>query len=226
MREVLVVSAHPDDEVLGVGATIALLRARGARVTVVVVTDGSSSQYPGDAAVADRKNAEMAAAHAVLGTDELLHWDFPDMRLDTVVHVDLNRAFEDLLGKRRFDTVFVHHSGDLNLDHVLVHRSVLVATRPHPEQSVRTVLSYHVNSSTEWGFGGGAVPFVPNVFVDATETIDRKLAALRCYVTELRPWPHPRSIEAVDARAQVWGSEAGYERAEGFMLVRHRVARV
>ncbi len=221
-KEVLVVGAHPDDEVLGVGGTIPLLRERGANVTVVIVTDGSSTQYAGDEAVKEVKSENLLAANRIIGTDDVRHWNFPDMRLDTVVHVELNQAFERLLDEKAFDTVFVHHAHDINLDHQMIHRSVMVATRPAPGQTVRRILSYHVNSATEWGARSPHTAFFPNVFIDISRTIQKKLDALKCYGVELRQYPHPRTLEAVANRAKVFGAEVGYEYAEAFNLLLYR----
>jgi LmbE family N-acetylglucosaminyl deacetylase len=221
-KEVLVVGAHPDDEVLGAGATIPLIKAAGGRVTVCIVTDGSSAQYAGDEETRREKDANLLAANEILGTDEVIHWDFPDMRLDTVAHVELNQAFERLFATRRFDTVFTHHAGDVNLDHQAIHRSVLVATRPAPGQTVKRILSYHVNSATEWGARSEQNQFRPNVYFDVGATIQQKLDALKCYGVELRKFPHPRTLEAVEYRARVWGSEVGYEYAEAFKLLLYR----
>ena len=221
-KNVLVVAAHPDDEVLGVGGTIPLIRARGGRVTVLIVTDGSSAQYAGAPEIGQQKDQSLQAAHRVLGTDEIVRWDFPDMRLDTVEHLKLNQAFEALIHERAFDTVFVHHAGDINLDHQLIHRSVLVATRPMPGQPVVSLLTYHVNSATDWGSRSGKHSFGPNVFVDIESTIQTKLDALQHYAVELRDYPHPRSIEAVENRAKVFGSEVGFRYAEPFQMLWHR----
>lgn len=221
-KDVLVVGAHPDDEVLGVGATIPLIKAAGGRVTVCIVTDGSSTQYSGDAVTRREKDGNLLAANEILGTDEVIHWSFPDMRLDTVPHVELNKALEDLLGKRSFDTVFVHHAHDVNLDHQAIHRSVLVAARPTPGQSVRRILSYHVNSATEWGARSEQRQFCPNVYFDVSTTIQKKLEAMKCYGVELRKFPHPRTLQALEHRARVWGSEVGYEYAEAFKLLLYR----
>lgn len=218
-RNVLVIAAHPDDEVLGVGGTIPLLKAAGARVTVAIVTDGSSTQYAGDAAIARRKAAQLAAANRVLGTDEVVHWDLPDMRLDRVAHVELNQRFEQLIGAGRFDTVLVHHHGDVNLDHRMIYRSVLVAARGVPGQPVERLLTYHVSSSTEWGQDRPERAFVPNLWIDIGSTIEQKLAALKAYTDELRPYPHPRSPEGVEAVARAFGVQAGFTHAEPFRLI-------
>lgn len=222
MKNVLVAAAHPDDEALGVGGTIPLLKQAGCRVTVVVVTDGSSSQYAGDTAIAQRKEQQLREANRILGTDEVILWTFPDMRLDEVSHVELNRSFEKLIGERRFDTVFTHHHGDMNLDHRLIYRSLLVAARGAPGQPVNRVFAYYVNSSTEWGGERAENAFVPNVFVAIEQTIDRKLAALRAYTDEIREYPHPRSAEAVEIMAKAFGMQAGFTYAEPFRLVMAR----
>lgn len=222
MQNVLVVAAHPDDEVLGVGGTMPLLKQAGGRVTVIIVTDGSSSQYEGDAETLRRKHQQARNANDLLGVDELLQWDFPDMRLDTVPHIELNRAFEAVIDEQQFDTVFVQNGEDVNLDHLAVYRSILVATRPVPGQPVRSLLSYHVNSSTEWGSRTQGTIFCPNYYIDISSTIQQKLDAMICYEDELRPAPHPRSLPAIRSRAEVFGSEIGVSHAEGFKLLLHR----
>jgi len=220
---VVVIAAHPDDEVLGAGGTIARLAHEGVPVTVAVVTDGSTTQYVGDDAILERKSKSLVEAARILGVRETVHWNFPDMRLDTVEHVVLNRAIEELIEDTKCDTIFVHHAGDVNLDHQLVHRSVAVATRPHPGQPVKNVLTYEVNSSTEWGARAPRAMFWANFFVDISATIQPKLRALECYTDELREFPHPRSVIAVEARARVNGSAVGCEFAEAFHLMLGRV---
>jgi len=221
-RNVLVVAAHPDDEVLGVGGTIPLIKRQGGRVTVVIVTDGSSTQYAGDAEILERKKDHADHANRILGTDELIQWDFPDMRLDTVEHCRLNQAFEDLIRREQFDTVFVQNGDDINLDHQLVYKSVLVATRPAPGQPVRRLLSYQVNSSTEWGGRTQTTVFCPTVFFDISSTLELKLAAMSVYEDEVRDYPHPRSLAALRHRAALHGCEVGYENAEPFKLLLYR----
>jgi N-acetylglucosamine malate deacetylase 1 len=225
MRNVLIVAAHPDDEILGVGGTIPRIKACGGRVTVLIVTDGSSTQYPGDDGVPVRKADQLREANTIVGTDHVVQWEFPDMRLDSVEHQRLNRAFEELIRDEGYDTVFVHNADDINLDHRLTHHSVLVATRPLPGQPVERLLAYQVNSSTEWGGRTDRTIFVPNVFVDVTDTIEQKLAAMAAYTDELRPYPHPRSIQALRERAAVYGSEVGVAFAEPFRLLLARVGR-
>ncbi|TWT87097.1 1D-myo-inositol 2-acetamido-2-deoxy-alpha-D-glucopyranoside deacetylase [Pseudobythopirellula maris] len=218
----LIVAAHPDDEVLGVGGTIPLIRRSGGKVSVLIVTDGSSAQYESDREILVRKQGQAAEANRLLGVEELIHWDFPDMKLDTVPHIDLNRAFERLFADNKYDSVFVQSVGDINLDHRLINHSVMVAARPTPGQPVRALLSYFVNSSSEWGARAPHTTFCPNYYIDIGETIETKLQAMAAYADELRDAPHPRSLEAIRQRAAVMGQEVGYHYAEAFHLICYR----
>ena len=218
MTRVLVIAAHPDDEVLGMGGTIATHTARGDVVRVLVVTDGSSSQYPGDKEIRARKDEEALRAAAELGVEDYVHLDLPDMRLDTLAHVEVNKVVEEHIGDFAPQVVFAAHP-DVNLDHRVLFDSVAVATRPTPGQSVRRLLTYAPTSSTEWT-PAGLNWFVPNWFVDVTATLDRKIAAFAHYETEHRAYPHPRSERAIRAAAAYHGSSCGCEYAEPFVLVR------
>jgi len=218
MTRVLVLAAHPDDEILGMGATIALHADRGDEVRIVCVTDGSSTQYPGDDELRERKYGEARRAAAELGVDDYVHLTLPDMRLDTLAHVDVNKPVEEQVRDFRPEVVYTPHP-DVNLDHRALFDSAIVATRPVPGQVVRRVLTYAPTSSTEWT-PAGRNWFVPNWFVDVGETIERKLAAFACYETERREYPHPRSERALRAHAEFFGASCGCEYAEPFVLVR------
>jgi LmbE family N-acetylglucosaminyl deacetylase len=218
MTRVLVLAAHPDDEILGMGGTIALHFERGDEVRIVCVTDGSSTQYPGDTALGERKADEATRAAAELGVEDYVHLALPDMRLDTLAHVEVNRPVEQQVRDFRPAVVYTPHP-DVNLDHRALFDSAVVATRPLPGQVVRRVLTYAPTSSTEWT-PAGRNWFVPNWFVDVTATMQRKLAAFACYETEQRDYPHPRSARALEAYARFYGSSVGCEFAEPFVLVR------
>jgi N-acetylglucosamine malate deacetylase 1 len=218
MSRVLVLAAHPDDEVLGMGGTIAVHVDAGDAVRIVVVTDGSSTQYPGDAEVRARKEDEALRASAELGVTDYVHLDLPDMRLDTLPHVEVNRVVEEHVADFAPQVVYTPHP-DVNRDHRALFDSVAVATRPTPGQPVRRFLTYAPTSSTEWT--PAAVNwFVPNWFVDVSGTIERKVAAFAHYETERRDYPHPRSERAIRAAAAFYGSSCGCEAAEPFVLVR------
>ncbi len=216
--KVLVLAAHPDDEVLGMGGTIALHTKRGDAVRIVVVTDGSSTQYPGDPDARTRKDAEAVKAAAELAVTDYVHLDLPDMRLDTLAHVEVNAIVEEQLREVTPDVVYTPHP-DVNHDHRALFDSVAVATRPTPGQPVRRVLTYAPTSSTEWT-PAALNWFVPNWFVDVTETLERKVASFAHYETERREYPHPRSERAIRAAASFYGSSCGCEYAEPFVLVR------
>ncbi len=218
MRRALVFAAHPDDEVLGMGGTIAVHTDRGDEVRVVVVTDGSSTQYPGDDELRARKEREALAAAAELGVADYVHLDLPDMRLDTLPHVDVNRVVEEHVEGFRPEIVYTPHP-DVNRDHRALFDSVAVATRPTPGQPVRRVLTYAPTSSTEWT-PASLNWFVPNWFVDISTTLERKVASFAHYETERRDYPHPRSERAIRATAAHYGASCGCEHAEPFVLVR------
>jgi N-acetylglucosamine malate deacetylase 1 len=216
---VLVVAAHPDDEVLGMGGTVAVhALLRGDAVRILCVTDGSSTQYAGDAVKREQKNAEATRAAAVLGVEDFVHLDLPDMRLDTLAHADVNRVVEEHVRDLQPEIVYTVHP-DVNRDHQALFDSVAVAVRPLPGQVVRRLLTYAPTSSTEWT-PAGKNWFVPNWFVDISGTLERKLEAFACYETEARPYPHPRSSRAITAHAEFFGATSGCEYAEPFVLVR------
>ena len=217
---VLVLAAHPDDEVLGMGGTLCLhAAAQGDAVRVVCVTDGSSTQYPDDMATRERKNDEAKRAAAVLGVEDYVHLDLPDMRLDTLAHAELNGVVEEHVREVGPVLVYTAHP-DVNTDHRALFDSVAVATRPTPGQAVRRVLTYAPASSTEWT-PAATNWFVPNWFVDVTATLERKLEAFACFETERRDYPHPRNDRALRAHAEFYGASVGCEYAEPFVLVRN-----
>lgn len=223
-RVVLVVAAHPDDEVLGCGGTVARLAQENHEVHIAIMGEGITSRHPcreeADANHLTRLHQQAQAAASKIGAKDVIHFKLPDNRLDTVPLLDVVKLVEDLVGKLKPEVIYTHHPGDLNVDHGVVHRAVLTATRPMVGQCVREIYAFEVPSSTEWAFHRLAPSFCPNVFVDVTGTLEAKLAALACYGTETRQFPHPRSPEALRAIATRWGSVVGCQAAEAFELVR------
>jgi len=222
--KVLVVAAHPDDEVLGCGATAARLVAEGDDVHFAILGEGMTSRH---AAREDADSAQLATLHrqahaaaARLGVKNVLMHRLPDNRLDQVPLLDVVKIVEELVDRLKPEIVYTHHGGDLNVDHGVIHRAVLTATRPVAGQPVREIYAFEVPSSTEWAFQRLEPAFRPNVFVDVTHTLEMKIAAMECYGTEVRKFPHPRSAEALRAIAVRWGSVAGCGAAEAFELVR------
>lgn len=218
-NKILVIAAHPDDEILGVGGTIPKLVQMKKQVDVLIFTDGSSTQYFDNDAILEDKFGEAKEANDVLGSKVLPRLDFPDMRLDTIAHVDKNIALGKIISSGGYDTIFVQDRNDINKDHNELYESTMVACRPYPGQKVKHLLSYYVNSSSEWGNLLKKAPFNPNVFIDISETIAMKLSAMEKYKTEMRDYPHPRSSEAIRTSAKYFGNMVGTEYAEPFHLV-------
>lgn len=213
---VLVVAAHPDDEALGCGGTIAKWAAAGRPVHVLLMADGEMARDDATGAGCEVRRAAAKDACATLGATVEQLW-FPDNRMDSVDLLDVVKAIEARIAKIQPTTVLTHHAGDVNVDHRVVHQAVLAACRPQPGHPVRELLYFEVPSSTEWQTPS---TFAPNYFVDVSETMGAKFDALAPYVRELRSWPHPRSYAGVDHLARWRGATAGYDAAEAFMVGR------
>jgi LmbE family N-acetylglucosaminyl deacetylase len=155
-----------------------------------------------------------------LGAKEVTFYDLPDNRFDTLPLLEVVKIVEDLIEMIKPQVIYTHHPGDLNIDHVVTHRAVITASRPQGGVPVKAIYAFEVPSSTEWTFGQTLPPFRPNVFVDISETVERKVKAMSMYETEIRSFPHPRSPEALRVIARRWGSVVGYQAAEAFELIR------
>ncbi len=212
-RRVLVLAAHPDDEVLGCGGTVALHVERGDAVTAVIACEGQSLRYQADGGpLASHSHAAAAA----LGVQDLRLLGFADQRLDTRTLTEVIAPIEAIVRDVRPQVVYCQYGGDLNRDHQLLFQAALVATRPI-EGCIEAVLAFDTASSTEWAYPR---TFVPDTWVDVSRTLEKKLDAMACYESELREWPHPRSLRALSSRAQACGSQCCMEAAEAFMTVR------
>lgn len=212
---VLVVGAHPDDEVLGAGGTIRAHTANGDEVHVLIVTEGATAQYDDESLVAQKREEAQECANR-LGVANIHFGDLPDMRLDDCAHVEVNAVIEDAVSRIAPDIVYTHSPTDVNRDHKEVYDSTMVATRPG--SGVDRVLAYEVPSSTDWG--GEDTPFNPTVYIDVTDHLETKIEAFRAYDSEQRAPPHPRSADVLRALATVRGAAAGYRAAEAFVLAR------
>jgi LmbE family N-acetylglucosaminyl deacetylase len=215
---VLVIAAHPDDETIGAGGTIARHVAQGDKVYWGIVTQGSRTL---------RSELELAAARAqvlevqqVLGIKELFFCGFPTVKLNTVPYRELSSALQRVVDQVRPDVVYTTSPSDVNQDHRIVYDCTLVATRPLPGCSVRRLLAYEIGTTARFGLPAGCSPFVANVFVDISEYLDKKLEAMSCYKTQLREYPHPRSLEGLRVLAAERGLSVGLKAAECFQLVR------
>lgn len=228
MKRVLVIAAHPDDEVLGCGATMARHVQLGDEVHVVILAEGATSRderRDRDQRMSDLSQLAEAAhkANEILGVTSLTMHDFPDNRMDSVDLLDIVKTVESCMDRIKPDIVYTHHTGDVNIDHRCTHDAVVTACRPFPQQSAHILLFFEVPSSTECRPPGSAQPFMPNWFVDISCTLSCKVKALQEYATEMRPWPHSRSYEAVEALARWRGTSVGVEAAEAFVVGRNLV---
>ena len=222
-RDIAVIAAHPDDEVLGCGGTIAKHVAQGDRVHILILAEGATSrdQRRIEAARVRELDALMAAAReaaSILGACTVEFGGFADNRMDGVELLDVIKVVELFVAKRRPHTVYTHHAGDMNVDHLITHRAVSTAMRPLPGADFVSLLYFEVPSSTEWGSISCGQPFVPQWFEDISPFLDKKLLALQAYRVEMREFPHPRSPETVQALSRLRGSSAGVNAAEAFML--------
>jgi len=219
-KRILVVAAHSDDEALGCGGTIARLVAEASDVHILFLADGEKARGTTESeAVAERRSMAQAAA-AILGANAPTCLDFPDNRLDSVDLLDLVQAVERHAAPVRPEIVLTHFPADLNVDHRLCAQAVLTAFRPLPGQTVRSILAFEVPSSTEWQFRGAAECFAPNAFFDISDQLETKLAALKSYEKEMRPFPNARSMEAIEALARWRGATIGVAAAEAFVVLR------
>lgn len=222
MKKILAVVAHPDDEVLGCGATLARLIKEGYEANTLILGEGVTSR--------DKKrdtknrNKEILAlkeqakkANKILGIKEVFFYDLPDNRFDTLPLIEIIKAIEEVKFKVKPDIIFTHYGKDLNIDHQITYNAVITATRPIKGETVKEIYSFEIPSSTEWNC---PLSFNPNIFFDVTETIDIKLKALQVYISEIRDFTHPRSEEFIRLNSKLWGVKTGLTNVEVFQSIR------
>ena len=227
-KAICIVAAHPDDEVLGCGGTIARYVAEDYEVHVLILAEGVMARFAG----VDREGkasdlvslaGQSEAAHRILGTTSLELLSFPDNRLDSVDLLDVIKAVENFLDKHNPEFVFTHHAGDVNIDHRIVHQAVTAACRPiGARRNLQGLFLFEIPSSSEWQLPGMYPAFVPNLFIDIETYFPQKIASLGCYESEMRPFPHSRSYEAIEALAKWRGASGGFFAAEAFCVGRLR----
>lgn len=215
---VLVLAAHPDDEILGAGGALARHARAGDEVHAMVISDGAASRY-GDGMVEELQE-QARRASAEIGFASLRLEALPDQRLETLPLIELTQRLEAVIDELRPDIVYTHFPEDVNNDHRVVARAAWTACRPYRAPFVRRFLVFDTASSTEWAWPLTGSAFSPNNYVDITETLDVKMRAIACYKSELREYPHPRSERALRERAAFWGSHIGRAAAEPFILLR------
>jgi LmbE family N-acetylglucosaminyl deacetylase len=201
-RSILVVAAHPDDETLGCGATIAKHVASGDRVTVLIEKLWEDAQ----------------AANDILGVHKLIIRDLPDIKMNAIPMLDIVHLIEEVTREVAPSIVYTHHHGDVNTDHQTVSKAMQAVCRPMKKTTVNRAYAFEVPSATNWNFRHQE-QFTPNVFIDVSETIEKKISAMERYRSEVRDFPHPRSRTYLSSLAKVRGGQVGYQAAEAFELI-------
>ncbi len=224
-RSILAVVAHPDDEVLGCGGTLARYATEGCNCHILILSEGVTSRdnkrnLKKRAFELKRIKIQAQKAAKILGVKTVNFNYFADNRMDSVDFLEVVKAVEKIVKKTKPVIVFTHNSSDLNIDHSITAKAVVTATRPVPGISVKEVYSFEVPSSTEWAFPEKKNVFVPNNFIDISNSLKIKIRALEAYPSEIRKFPHPRSKEAVISLAKTRGAQAGLKAAEAFCLIR------
>lgn len=223
MKKVLVIAAHPDDELLGVGGTIRKLADQGIICRAVIIGEGitSRSNARSEADAQDLVNLKEDARKAanIVGYETIDFCELPDNRLDGMDLLDVIKIIGKYVDQYKPDTIFTHHHGDLNIDHRIVCEAVITACRPVGDYEVERIYAFETPSSTEWNYTY-TDPFVPNLYIDVTETLEAKVEGMKCYRSESTTFPHPRSAEALRALGTLRGSNVGMKKAEAFMILR------
>lgn len=226
-NKVLVLAAHPDDEVLGCGGTMAKHAQLGDLVYSVILAEGITSRENIRNREAHLKELENLAnasqrANNLLGVQSLKLYDFPDNRMDSLDRLDIIKVVEKIVNEIKPDIIYTHHIGDVNIDHRRIHEAVITACRPIPgKHLVKQMLFFENASSTEWMTPNSAPAFVPNWYVNISDTLKLKLKALEEYEYEMREWPHARSVAALEYLARWRGANIGVKAAEAFILGRN-----
>jgi len=221
-KRIMVFAAHPDDEILGVGATLAKYRENGAVVKTIILGEGITSR---DIIRVEKLREEeisslkgnITEANLELGISDIYCYDLPDNRFDQVDLLDIVKIIEKEIESFKPDTIFTHWENDLNIDHQLTFKAVMTATRPMCNYHVKDILVFETVSASEWNFGR---QFNPNCYICIDDQIEKKIKALQHYTSEMRDFPHPRSIEGIKILAQKRGMESGCSYAEAFQIIR------
>ena len=224
----MVVVAHPDDELLGLGATMnRLINEYNIITHVVILGEGITSRDDVRNKEIRKKELEthrnnIFSAQKEIGYSEVAIYDFPDNRFDTIALLDIIKVIEKEKHAFQPDIIFTHHGGDVNIDHQRAFEAVITSCRPMSNETVKTIFTFETPSGTEWRSPSDPRHFLPNYFFSiAAENLEAKIRGMECYEFEKRVYPHPRSPEALKIVAQRWGIATGVEYAEAFCLVRN-----
>ena len=224
-KKVAIIAAHPDDEVLGMGGTISKHTKNGDTVNILFLSDGDTGRdkkyikKKRDKEIKLRKESAEKVGK-LLKINSIEFEDYPNLRMDKYSVLEITQKIEKRLKKWKSQIIYTHHSSDTNIDHNICHKATIIACRPLPKSSIKSIRCFEILSSTEYSVSNFGTNFSPNLFVDVTKHKKKKIECLKAYDYELRPYPFPRSIKVVEAQLTIRGSQVGLEAAEAFMEVR------
>ncbi|RXJ95532.1 GlcNAc-PI de-N-acetylase [Arcobacter sp. AHV-9/2010] len=221
-KKILIIAAHPDDEVLGCFGTVARLIKEGYESYTLILGEGKTSRD--EKRVVENKkdeieilNTEIQKANNVIGVKKVFVESFPDNRFDSVDLLDIIKVISKVKEEIKPDIIFTHYEHDLNIDHQITYKAVITATRPMEDECVKEIYSFEILSSTEWNY---PLSFSPDTFFDISDTLDLKIKAMKEYTSELCEYPHPRSLEGIKLNAKYQGMRVGKKYVEAFKSVR------
>ena len=218
--KILIIVAHSDDETIGMGGTIKKHVNNGDEVSVISMTNGVGARLNNKNKNIQNRLIESQKASEILGFNWLKRFDFPDNEMDKCSSLEITKAIEEIKFKLNPEIVYFHNGGDLNIDHRIVSSSVLTAFRPQPNESCKELRVFEIPSSTDFGHENITGRFIPNLYIDISDNWLTKLNALKAYKTEMRDYPHSRSLESIENLAKVRGSQVGIKMAEAFQVIR------
>lgn len=219
-KKIMVIVAHPDDEVLGIGGTILKHVAKKDEVSALILGDGELSRGSATPTDVIKREKQAKEISKKLGFKNLFLEKLPDNQFDSISLLSITKIVEKYIDKIKPDIIYMHHGGDLNIDHRITFQAVLTACRPQPGFFVKRILTFETPSSTEWSTEGIGKIFVPNFYNDISDFIDKKIEVLKIYKDEMKTFPHPRSYEGATILAKFRGMTVGYKYAEAFEIIR------
>ena len=208
-KKIMVVVAHPDDEVLGLGSTInRIINDYNSKVHLIILGEGITSRFDKKDIISSKKYLKthkkiIESARKKIGYQSISTYGLPDNKFDTIAFLDIVKIIENEKKKFKPEYIFTHHGGDLNIDHQLTFNAVITASRPIKNELTNGIITFETHSGTEWRASSDPKHFIPNIYVEINENhLNKKISAMECYEFERRPFPHPRSPEALKITAQ------------------------